>query len=346
MKNVLLISPTISDIYKDIIEQLQLWGMHVDFIVDKGDPNDPDFIRVTKSKFVNNKVGRARYEKRNLLKWKELLSSKEYNKIYDYLLVIDGMSVHPYLFEELRRRNSNLWAANYLFDSCISLYRFNNRFQYFDKVASFDKNDCKAFNLSFLPIYWKELPTQEKKYDIFALGGFGRKRYNLFKEIATLSDRLGFISYIKLYTPQVANYKAFVLKSRIKQFIGYNKKSITPEEYKSSLITHEGIPASDFQKIISQSDCIIDTLNYEQDGMTARFMWALGAGKKIITDNINFLGYDCYNPKQVLVLDERTMSKDIVSFLKEPFSAPDKESIGIMEWRLDYWLKSLLNINE
>lgn len=347
-KNVLLISPTISDIYKDIIAQLNQWGMHVDFIEDYGDHDDPDFIRVTKSKFTDNKYGRTKYNKRCLQKWQELLSTSPYDKRYDYLFVVDGMSIHTFIFEELRKRNSNLWAVNYLFDSCISLYRFERKFKYFNRVASFDKADCTRFNLPFLPIYWVEPnETLEKKYDIFALGGFGRERFNLFQKIDKISSQKGLISYIKLYTPTVKNYRLFAIKSRVKQLLGYNKSSITPAEYNSNLITHQGIPASEFQKIIFQSDCIVDTLNYEQDGMTARFMWALGAKKKIITNNINFKGYDCYDPNQVYILEDgriENLLAELDVFLSKKFECDEVKYQKILPWRIDNWLMYLLNI--
>lgn len=347
-KNVLFISPTISDIYKDIITQLNKWGMHVDFIEDYGDHNDPDFIRVTRSKFTDNKYGRSQYNKRNLRKWQELLSKSPYDKRYDYLLVIDGMSIHTFLFEELRKRNPNLWATNYLFDSCTSLYRFERKFKYFNRVASFDKADCKRFNLSFLPIYWV-LPDKnlKKKYDIFAFGGFGRERFNVFKYIDEVSNQLGLRSYIKLYTPTARNYKSFAIKSKLKHLFGYNKRSITTSEYNSNLITHQGIPASEFQKIIFQSDCIVDTLNYEQDGMTARFMWALGAKKKIITNNVHFKGYDCYDPNQVYILEKGSFDNhlaDLEKFIRRKYECDEAKFRSILPWRIDNWLMYLLNI--
>lgn len=349
-KNVLLISPTISDIYKDIIAQLNHFGMHVDFIEDYGDHNDPDFIRVTKAKFTDNKYGRKLYNEQNLRKWQELLSKSPYDKCYDYLLVVDGMSIHTFLFDELRRRNSNLWAANYLFDSCISLYRFENKFKFFDRVASFDKADCKRFKLSFLPIYWvKPDDDLKKEYDIFALGGFGRERFKLFKEIESVSCQLGLKSYIKLYSPKVINYKSFVIKSKLKQLLGYNKGSITPSEYNSKLITHKSIPASEFQRMIFCSDCIVDTLNYEQDGMTARFMWALGAKKKIITNNINIKVYDCYDPNQIFVIENgRTYSicSELKQFIEKQYECDESKYQKLLPWRIDNWLKFLLNIKK
>lgn len=346
-KNVLLISPIISDIYKDIIAQLNQWDMHVDFIEDYGDPNDPDFIRLTRTKFVDNKWGRAQYNERNLRKWQELLSHSPYDKCYDYLLVVDGMSIHTFLFEELRKRNPNLWAANYLFDSCISLYRFERRFKYFNRVASFDKADCKRYDLSFLPIYWVSPKEYVKKYDIFAFGGFGRERFALFKEIEKVSSHLGLSGFIKLYTPTVRNYNSFVIKSRVKQFLGYNKGSITPEEYNSNLVTHQAISASEFQELIFQSDCIVDSLNYDQDGMTARFMWALGAKKKIITNNINFKGYECYDPNQVFILEDRHYDKQLAQledFLSIKYELDDSKYQVILPWRIDNWLMYLLHL--
>lgn len=346
-KKVLLVAPTINDLYKDIISQLKEWGMTVDFIEDIPSKYDPNYIRYEWHFIYDNRIGRSLFQNAQNNKWKELLSCSTYNKNYDYLLVINGLSLSDYLFDELHSRNPNIWAANYLFDSTRSLYRFQTNFESFNYVASFDKKDCKSYDLNFLPIYW--CPQEEyypNKYDLFGFGAYGDLRYELFKTIKTIAHDIGLSSYTKLYCSPINNFNKYKIKQKFRKAIGL-KTYITPERYYSELITHSLMPSSEFRKFIYSSRITIDSVNFEQDGMTARFMWALGAQKKIITTNTNILTYDCYNPEQIfLVKDPKELEGSALfkNFLVSEYTPSIIQNVELLSWRLDNWLKTLLNI--
>lgn len=343
MKNVLLISPTISDMYKDIISQLEAMGMVVDFIEDKGDLFDPDFIRVSTSKLVNNPLGRYLYNRKCSRRWISLLKQPHFSKKYDYLLVIDGMSVCNYLFQELKKRNPEIWMANYLFDSTRSLYRFQRHFDHYNIVASFDKIDCEKYNLVFLPIYWISDEQRTNIYDIFALGGYGKSRFELYSNFLQIAKGNNLSYYIKLYYPAVDNYKLYEFKEKIKKIIG-RTSGIPIPHYNSELITHQSLSAPEFREKLLSSRVIIDNVNFDQDGMTARFMWALGAQKKIITTNRNIVNYTCYTPDQIFVLDNNSSKDDLVKFIRSEHQIPKNQIDAIYPWRLDNWLSLLLNL--
>lgn len=348
-KSVLLISPKINDLYKDIISQLNNWGMEVDFIEDYAKRGDPNFIRNEWHVIYDNIFWKSHFGRVLDKEWKILLTSSRFNKIYDYLLVIDGQSLPPYLFHELRSRNPNLWAANYLFDSSKSLYRFQNNFEKFDFVASFDRRDCKEYGLLFLPIYWCEpVCIHPDNYDLFGFGTYGLERYCLFSEIEKIACKLGLKSFIKLYCGEINNFKVYNAKRQIRRALGMKSYFITPEHYNSSLITHQTVPSTQFRNYIYSSKITIDTVNFDQDGMTARFMWALGAGKKIITTNTNILRYDCYNSEQIYVIDNPRKIQNLsalTSFIKSDYIMSEEQKNILLPWRLDNWVATLLNLN-
>lgn len=345
---VLLIAPRISDIYKDIINQLSKWSFDVDFIEDKVSNFDPKYLRSNRNLLFRNKIGRKIYSSIQKNKWRQLLQQQPYNKKYDYLLVINGQSVHPFLIEELRKRNNKLYASNFLFDTCGSLYEFQYNFPYFDRVASFDRHESAQFNLSFLPIYWQEeCVDTEFECDLFCFGGYGPQRLTLYRQIEEIAKQENLQAFVKLFSPIISHYRFYKIKHYIRKLLRL-RTYMSPEHYELDIITHRRIPANEFRKMVCNSSIVVDDVKQEQDGMTARFMWALGAGRKIVTSNANILGYDCYSPEQIYVVkEEKTLMEDenLRIFIKQDFKmAPDVRN-KILPWRLDNWLSFLLNIN-
>ena len=348
-KRLLLIAPRISDIYKDIINQLNKWSIDVDYIEDKVSNYDPKYLRSNRNLIFRNRIGRKIYSSIQKNKWRQLLQQEPYNKKYDYLLVINGQSVHPFLIEELRNRNDKLYASNFLFDTCVSLYEFQYNFPYFDRVASFDRHESAQFNLSFLPIYWQEESGgAEFEYDLFCFGGYGPQRLAFYQQIEEIAKHENLKAFIKLYSPVISHYRIYKIKHLIRKLLRI-RTYMPPEHYELGIITHRRIPANEFRKMVCSSSIIVDDVKQEQDGMTARFMWALGAGRKIVTTNANILGYDCYSPEQVYVVKEEKVlinDKDFRAFIRKDFKMTPEMCNKIMPWRLDNWLSFLLNLND
>lgn len=343
-KKLLLISPSISNMYQDIIVQLGLFGVDADYIEDRGNPKDPDYIRYNID-VEKRENGRSKYDIDNAEKWKSLLESEQYNKTYDYLLVIDGMSINSSIFSILKSRNNAIYCVNYLYDSTLSLYRFQKNFKYFDRVFSFDKRDCATYNLTLLPIYWVDTDTSTQEYKFFGMGTYSRERYNLYKSISDYSQKRGMNSYIKIFQRKVKNYGLFVLRYIVKYLKG-DRNYISPQIYNSNIVTHNCLSSSEFRDILNKSEIIIDSVNFEQDGLTARCMWALGLGKKIITNNENIINYPFYDNNQVLVLDkqENVSDKTLDEFLDRKFIISESISEPLINLRIDNWLKTMLNI--
>jgi len=119
------------------------------------------------------------------------------------------------------------------------------------------------------------------------------------------------------------------------------KRSFSLNELKSNdLFVFDSINPSEFRKVIQQSNIILDTQNPFQDGLTARFMWALGLEKKIITTNESVKDYDFYNDNQVFVLNDNY--SELVDFIKKPFAMSDVQRDQIAKYRIDHWIDILL----
>lgn len=336
MSRVLFISPVVGGIYCDIIQWLERLGLEVTFIKDKGSLWDYNFIRYKKFGWLRENLIRPFFTLWRKVYWLSLLCLPKNRHIYDYLFVIDGMSISKTLFDILKRRNKELYSANYLFDTTYSLYKFQNNFTYFNKVASFDLGECEKYDLMFLPIYWIDSSsTCEKERDVFAFGAYSRERELLFKRIKSIADKNGWSYFIELYQPKSKMAK---IKSSVA-----TKKNI--ENNANTMLTDKTISPVVFRELINSSRVIVDSVNHKQDGMTARFMWALGLGKKIITTNSNIVKYSCYDERQILLLNSSSEIEDdsVESFIKSEYS-PTINNEMVLGWRIDHWLESLLEL--
>lgn len=342
MKKVLLIAPSYMDLYKDIIQGLNKMGFEVSYIPNLSYMEDPYNIRgLTKySKFL---VCKSRFDKKIKNIWNNLLNSEQYSGVYDYLLVLDGQSLHPCIFEILRKRNPQIKCVNYLFDTTRGVYQFQKNFNFFDEVFSFDHIDAKTYNLRFLPLYWiEESQKTPESYDVFGMGAINVSRYNLFEKIKRLCEKLTLSFYLKLYNfVNVKNFKIYDYRHRLMSLLGFNRW-IPSYMLKSDLVTRERIAPVEFRRYISISHVILDTSAPHQDGLTARFMWALGAEKKIITTNNSVKDYPFYTKEQILIYSSDTNDDEIEKFITTPFAMPEYIKDIVSNYRLDNWLKTLL----
>lgn len=338
-KSVFFIAPKIAGFHEVIIQELKRKGYEVDFLWDILMKDDPYYVR---GKYFNtNTKNKNLFCDKCLKYWENILNKEEYNKPYDILFVIDGKALHQYLFQTLRKRNKKVRFINYLFDTTRSIYRFNINFKYFDKVVTFDRQDASEYGLEFLPIPWMEVQQKPNRYKLFALGTYIPSRYNLYKFVEAISNDKKFNSYIKLYYAPISFYPIKYVINLILRI----KKYLPPFIYYSNVITHKFVSNEEYQEIQSSSEIIVDSIDSRQDGLTARCTWALGAEKKIITDNHSIKEYSFYTPEQIFIVEDFSESTkaSLIKFIKSDFTMNEYARKEISKFRLDNWIKTMLN---
>lgn len=333
------------DIYKDIIGELELQGNKVDYIETKDFKEDPYNRRGYKKFRKLLLVSEARFNKFNKKRWEEILKNPKYQATYDILFVIDGQSIHPVIFSILKRRNPTLKSFNYLFDTTTGVYQFNHNFHLFNKVYTFDLAESRRYHINHLPIYWvnnSDFENRKVRYKLFGLGRYNKSRYDLFKY---LNDAVGGIdgeSYIKLQV-----IKKNLLKNKIKEFLsqwlGLSPVDVPTSFYNDKLATNESFTPSEFREMIYCSDTIIDTSAPHQDGLTARFMWALGAEKKIITSNPMVKEYDFFTKDQIFVIEDiESVDKEaLMEFVLKEYRMDSTLRNVIIKYQISNWLKTI-----
>lgn len=339
-KNILLLAPSYMNIYKDVVEGLENKGFSVTWIRDSQVPGNPHIFSIPKYRRQRLKT----YNEQVKRLWINILNSEKCKKIFDYFLAIDGLMADETLFQILNERNPHIKKVLFVYDPIEGDYQIDYLFKYYDKIYSFDFGDCERFNLNFLPIYW--VPSEREsitKYDIFGLAALNYDKpqtIQIFQDVKNVAKAMGFSEYIQLYYGKNNKYKNFFWFIYNK-FMG-RKYFSNKELSESDLFTTKKLTPDDFRKTIQQSKTILDVQAPNQDGLTARFMWALGLGKKIMTFNWNVKRYPFYSSEQILILDK---NYDQIPTFIESVGEPSKEIRSIIDkYRIDHWLDTLLDI--
>lgn len=342
-KRVILYAARFMNIYTDIAKCLEYMNFDVLWIEANTIPNNP----FNKTLGLYNQKNIDDYMTQAENKWKALMDEDNLKNPIDYFVSIVGIDVPPIIFEELRKRNPNMRMVLYLYDRVEGVYQIDGFFKYYDEVFSFDKSDCNQYKLSFLPIYWvpSAITTNDIKYDIFAFASYSvlkQERTTLFSSLKRHSRRNRYRDYIKLYDKSYGlNKYDFIVRNISKTLLGRN--TLTLKDVLNGLITGTSVTPDAYRQLINSSRVVLDTQASYQDGLTARFMWALGSGKKIITTNVHAREYDFYNEKQIFILDNNADTID--HFLIESFT-PDSLQVKLVEpYRIDNWVCRILNID-
>lgn len=331
---VLLVAPSYMNLYEDIRDGLTGLGYTVTYYPDLRIPGDP----FNKARKYETKLSKSEFIEKIDAIWSEILQKDENQGFYDFLLVVDGLSVPPSLITRLKSTNPNLVACNYLYDRIRGVYEVDRNFAYYDRIFSFDLSDSKEYHLHFLPIYW--IPMEKvpvKKQDVFGFGGMDKYRLEVFRHIRREVKKINKSSFIKIYYFKDSLALIFI-KNFVKCILG--RPGFTLSDILSGLITNKALTPKEFRKMIYSSDVILDTNHPYQDGLTARFMWALGAEKKIITTNKSIRDYSFYSREQVYILNED--GRSISDFLNSHFEMNEDLRNRISFFKIDKWLTTIL----
>ena len=331
----LFIGPQYLGIYKDIEQGLIDLGYDVDFIPQDQIREDPYYVAVN----ISRKEEEQKFLYEMEQQWRKRLASSTFSKKYDLLFVLDGMALHPCLFDILIERNPQIKRVNYLFDTIRGVYRFDKYFQYYNRIATFDKEESEKYKIDFLPIYWTNSADccTTEGYEVFGCGAFKKDRYLLYDRVRRISNELGIKNYLRLYLPKRRFYHVKYLIHLI-----LHTPYIPLRIYHSKMIIHSPLSTDKYRLMLNSACVIVDTSAPHQDGLTARFMWALGSEKKIITNNKTVVEYDFYTPQQVLIVDSILSDEVIKDFLLDKYETTNVNRDIIEKYRIDNWLLSLL----
>lgn len=161
--------------------------------------------------------------------------------------------------------------------------KFNRYISYYmvDECYSFDKNDCKKYEMKFFDMYSSD--TSNEKYNeegILYVGNCREEKRH--KLLIDLLEKFNSNIKCKFYLSNVS-------KNNIK-----NDTKIIYNQY----LSYEYITS-----LIKKSSCILEIVNSEQSGNTLRFKEAICFNKKLITNNKNVIFSEYYNPNYIYIFE-------------------------------------------
>lgn len=287
-KSVLFISPVFFGYEKSIRQRLQESGAHVDYF-DERPANTfwiKAFIRID-TKFLS-RVIRKYYNK---------IENTIRNNRYDYVFVLNIEAMPPSFLKQMRRYNPQSEFILYMWDSIFNKKNTLHYIPLFDKVFSFDRNDCRQIrNIRFRPLFYlneyKEIAAYtDFEYDFSFVGTAHSDRYQLIRLVQKQIKNKGMRGYWFLY---LQSRKLFLWNKFNNP--AFRKARLTDFSYKS-------LSKDSLLNIIKKSKIILDIQHPKQSGLTMRTIEMLGARKKLVTTNPAILDYDFYLPDNILVID-------------------------------------------
>lgn len=258
------------------------------------------------------------------------LNSSELQK---YKLIIIFECLYPtYLISYLRKKTDAriiywLWDPinrinqGKIYNSCkenLKLNSLKNNKKYNCEIWSFDEDDCKKYGFFYnnQVTIKKILPSSSTKQDCCYIGHYKNNRDLILEKLGTIlnKENLSF-NFVIVSTNKI-------LKNKI---------------YKNISIVSNDFTYSDILKNISESKCIIDLVDKNQNGITWKPLESIFYNKKLITNYRRIKYYDFYNKKNIFILGEDNIN-DLKSFIKEPYSPIDN---GIIyKYTIDGWINN------
>ena len=299
MKNILVIAPTTANIYQVIWEGFKNYAteVHTDFMSNLFPrykyKNKAERVGNFLSKvFLNRNIKEIYYRK--IMQKRLAILKEEYAAIF--VIRPDLLTDKELTF--LKSKTPNLIA--YYWDTMDFYPRKKKIIHLFDKVYSFDIQDCKKYGFDRLTnfYYYEPLPVAIDK-TVFCISHIEKKRYPFFNQMGKFLDK-NKISY---------------------RFLTKQSK----EKLRSPHIEYlkESIPYAEMLKLLNHYEIILDIAKPNQHGLSFRIFESMGMNKKIITNNRSVMEYDFYNPNNILVIDFDNL---IIpkSFFETPFQPIDE----------------------
>lgn len=286
MKKVLLISPSFFGYRKAVSEELTLQGYRVECVDDR-----PSESVAFKS------IGKISYHlvDRRIDAYADALALRISRNNYDLVIYMGGMSFcfNRKQMERLRNASRVRFIA-YLWDSLRNCQRFFDSCDLFDKVMSFDPQDCEGSGISLRPLFYGKgyadlplLPTKGFEFDACFIGSVHQpSKFNAVRSICEALERRGLRVFSYFYMPSTT--------------VELLRKASNPI-YRGIEFKHEPLSADQIADVYSRSAAVVDSPQSGQCGLTMRTLEALGARRKLITVNSDVCNYDFYESGNVAV---------------------------------------------
>lgn len=319
--NILMLSYNFYGYDKEIIEELEKNNnlvKNIDLSLNILESVYLNLVRI----FIDN-IAREKHLS-NIIGKKIKKGIENYNENIDILFVVGGNDLDSENFRTLEKLIPKAKKILYLWDDIKRFKDIKILKDFFDKIFSFDEEDCIKNDFIYRPTFYskrlRDIKIQKEKYEISFVGAYSPERDILLNQkLKSIFEK----KYIHLYM------KFFRL------ILNY----LFEKEYKIKNMKFFKVKKENYNLIMSQSEIVIDLLQFNQAGVTQRTLDALYLNKKIITNNEYIKNYNFYNPNNILILNENTTEKETRNFKDKKYVEINKEIIEY--YSLERWIKDI-----
>jgi len=296
MMNVLLVAPDHVGIIKLIREQLQGNKEYDLDVIDLVLPRSEKFRYKSTGQRVRNFFIKT-FTKKNLKEeyYHQKITEKITNskKRYDVVVTIRPDLLRENNLKLLRSLTTHFVA--YYWDTVSFYPRKREIIHFFDRIFSFDVEDCSTFGFEFLTNFYCFVDDPaERKYDVYGIVMYDER------------------------APKLEKVAAFLEAKNISYCIKANAK----KDFNSKYITW--VPQTlDYRKMlkeISFCEVLLEIQKDRQKGLSFRPFEALGMKKKLITNNPLIKQYDFYSDHNICVIDP-----DNINIPEDFFATPYRD---------------------
>ncbi len=309
---VLFISSYLFGYLDYVVDEMKRQGHEVTYL----NYDKPPFEYIYQSKFqhffsgvkklagVNEKKEfRHRFLKKNLK-----------DQTFDKTIIIHGQ----YLLDKSHRFLKSISGEYiaFLFDGLGKMPRQRNIVPFFDKIYSYDPEDCEKEGFHFLTNY---IPTENYRSKTFEY---------LVYNISSLDHRLEILKrFAEYFNQHGISYDFQLVNSKLKELENFH---IHPRR----------IDQKEIMPHVQKAKIILDINRFDQSGLSFRPFEALGNEKKLITNNPEIKKMNFYNPENIWVVEGDEISIPEEFFKTDYVKVPEE----IYEkYTLQSWVKRILN---
>ena len=242
---------------------------------------------------------------------------------YDVIIIIRGDRLPNFYYRYLHWANPQARFILYLWDHVGKFPRALKVLKYFDKVSSFERQDCEQYGFFYLPLFYipeyeRCVKSKKTKYMFSFVGMDYGQRKEILMKLEEQAKKQGFETYIRF--PLLNAFDKEKRKDEYRQY------------YKAGIMSHNEII-----NLYEQSRCVVDIESDGQNGLTMRTFEVLASKTKLVTTNKNIKETPLYHENNVYILNRDDPQIDL-AFLASPF----KPQNCIEDYSINNWAKNLL----
>lgn len=245
--------------------------------------------------------------------WKKNLKDYEKFIIFDWVFDDD---IAKFFIRQKIAASKNVYCWNPIKENNVDIALLNKYKNDFN-VYSYDKKNCEQYDLRYNSMtYTKEVDLEKSKpqFDIIFLGALKDRAMELNSLYNTLNE-------------QHINLHFYVVGDKTNRQVDF-------EIYSESLSYHQ------YLELIAKSKVILDIAQKDQSGMSLRVTESLFLKKKLVTNNVDIINYDLYNPNNMFIIGKDPIN-ELKAFIEKDYDQTD-HSLLINKYDIEQWVNNFV----